>query len=155
MPYGGQPVGERLEVPVTGAHGGTIQVLGLQLAGGSVDSSLHTAPVGDEAVIAVLENYSIRIARSTVVVLDNATAHTSGTFCDALERWAELGLKVCHLPPYSPKLNAIERFWKKRKYQLLPVGAWESFTTLLGHATTALCALGETTYLPSLEGYAE
>lgn len=60
-----------------------------------------------------------------------------------------------HLPPYSPELNAIERFWKKLKYQLLPVGAWESFTTLLGHATTALCALGETTYLPSLEGYAE
>lgn len=155
VPYGWQPVGERLEVPVTGAHGSTIQVLGLQHADGSVDSYLHKGPVGSETVIAVLEDYSTRIARPTVVVLDSASVHTSSAFRDALEHWAERGLRVYHLPPYSPELNAIERFWKKLKYQLLPVGAWESFTTLLGHATTALCALGETTYLPSLEGYAE
>lgn len=33
-------------------------------------------------------------------------------------------MRVYHLPPYGPELNAIERFWKKLKYQLLPVAAW-------------------------------
>ena len=80
---------------------------------------------------------------------------TSGAFCAATERWAARGLQVYHLPPYSPELNLIECFWKKLKYQLLPVGAWECFTTLLSNATTALCSIGQATYLPSLEGYAE
>lgn len=155
VPYGWQPVGERIEIPVTGAHGSTIQVLGLQLPDGSVDSYLHKGPVNSETVIAVLDDYSSQIDRPTIAVLDNASPHTSGAFHAALERWAERGLLVYHLPPYSPELNAIEPFWKKLKYQLLPIGAWECFTTLLNNATTVLCSIGETTYMPSLEGYAE
>lgn len=155
VPYGWQPVGERMEIPVTGAHGSTIQVLGLQHQDGSVTSYLHKGRVNSETVIAVLDDYSSQIDRPTVVVLDNASVHTSGAFCAATERWAERGLQVYYLPPYSPELNAIEHFWKKLKYQLLPVGAWECFTTLLGNATSVLCSIGETTYLPSLEGYAE
>ena len=155
VPYGWQPVGERVEIPVTGAHGSTLQVLGVQHQDGSVDSYLHKGTVDSETVIEVLDDYSCQLEGPTVVVLDNASSHTSGAFFDALERWAERGLFVYHLPPYSPELNMIEGFWKKLKYQLLPVTAWERFTTLLDNATTALRSIGETTYMPSLESYAE
>lgn len=155
VPYGWQPVGERFEVSVTGAHGSTIQALGLQHQDGAVDSYLHKGFVNSETVIEVLDDYSSQIDRPTLVVLDNASPHTSGAFCDATERWAERGLLVYHLPPYSPELNAIERFWKRLKYQLLPITAWERFTTLLNNVTTALRSVGETTYMPSLENYAE
>jgi transposase len=155
VPYGWQPVAERFEISVTGAHGSTIQALGLQHQDGRVDSYLHKGFVNSETVIAVLDDYSSRIERPTVVVLDNAPSHTSGAFCDALARWAERGLMIYHLPPYSPELNAIECFWKKLKYQLLPITAWERFTTLLTNVTAALCSVGETTYMPSLQAYTE
>ncbi|MEP1645168.1 transposase, partial [Rhodopirellula bahusiensis] len=71
------------------------------------------------------------------------------------ERWAARGLLVYHLPPYSPELNSIERLWKKLKYQLMPVEAWEKFSTLLKTLTSKLCDIGEVIFMPSLESYAK
>lgn len=90
-----------------------------------------------------------------MVVLDNASVHTSGAFKARLEQWAGKGLYVYNLPPYSPELNAIERFWKKLKYQLLPPDTWERFSTLLNHLTATLNEFGEVSYMPTLFSYAE
>ncbi|MBB3210607.1 archaellum biogenesis protein FlaJ (TadC family) [Rhodopirellula rubra] len=62
---------------------------------------------------------------------------------------------VYNIPPYSPELNAIERLWKKLKYQLMPANAWERFKTMLDTLTSKLAELGEVTYMPSLHHYAE
>ena len=67
-------------------------------------------------IISVLDDYSSQIDRTTVIVLDNASRHTSAAFCDRLETGAERGLLVYHIPPYSPELNTIELLWKKLKY---------------------------------------
>lgn len=155
VPYGWQPVGERSEVPVTGAHGSTIQALGFESQDGEIDTYLHKGYVNSEVVISVFEDYSQKIDGPTVVVLDNASCHTSGAFHDCLERWADRGLYVYNLPAYSPELNAIERLWKKLKYQLMPTHAWERFTGLLQNLTATLSRIGEVMYMPSLECYAE
>jgi transposase len=43
------------------------------------------------------------------VVLDNARYQR----CKLVQEWAErLGIELLFLPPYSPNLNLIERFWK-------------------------------------------
>ncbi|MFG0263083.1 MAG: transposase, partial [Novipirellula sp. JB048] len=85
----------------------------------------------------------------------NASCHTSGAFQACVERWAERGLLIYHIPPYSPELNSIERLWRKLKYQLMPAEAWERFKTLLQTLTTKLCEIGEVTYMPSLKSYSE
>jgi len=72
-----------------------------------------------------------------------------------LERWDERGLLVYYLPPYSPKLNSIERLWKKLKYRVLPVNAWENFSTLLVTLTSELCEIGEVSDVPSWQSYAQ
>lgn len=154
VPYGWLPVGERTEVPVTGAHGSTIQVLGFEHEDGTAQTYLHKGYVNTEIVIEVLDDYCETLEQTTVVVLDNASCHTSAAFQASTERWAERGLLVYYIPPYSPELNSIERLWKKLKYQLMPADAWERFTTLLQTLTTKLCEIGEVAYLSALHSYA-
>lgn len=155
VPYGWLPVGERRDVPVTGAHGSTIQAIGFEHQDGRTETYLHKGFVNTEIVIQVLDEFCDTVEQTTVLVLDNASCHTSAAFEQCIERWAGKGLLVYHLPPYSPELNAIERLWRKLKYQLMPADAWERFTTLLGTLTTKLRELGNVTYMPSVAGYAE
>ena len=155
VPYGWQPVGQRYDVPVTGAHGSNIQALGFEGQDGAKHVYLHKGYVTSETVIEVFDDYCQTINEPTVVVLDNAPCHTSGEFQAHLDAWAEKGLYVYHLPPYSPELNAIERFWRKLRYQLLPPDAWERFQHLLQTLTATLVKIGEVSYMPSLYSYAE
>jgi transposase len=52
-----------------------------------------------------------RPGRRMVLVLDNAPYHRSEELDAFLESHRE-GLRLDFLPPYSPKLNPIERVWK-------------------------------------------
>jgi len=85
---------------------------------------------------------------------ESALRETIFQLSTILGTFPERGLLVYHLPPYSPELNSIERLWKKLKYQLMPVDAWEKFSTLLGTLTSKLCEIGEVSYMPSLRSYA-
>ncbi|QDV42025.1 Integrase core domain protein [Stieleria neptunia] len=155
VPYGWLPIGERTDVPVTGAHGATVQALGFEHQDGTTHTYLHKGYVNTQTVIEIMDDFCETIDQTTVVILDNASCHTSGAFEASIERWAERGLLVYHLPPYSPELNSIERLWRQLKYQQMPATAWERFKTLLQTLTTKLCEIGEVTYMPSLESYAE
>ena len=67
----------------------------------------------------------------TVVVLDNASIHHARLVHDALPALAERGLTVYFLPPYSPKLNAIERVFRAIKYTDLPERRYPTLDALL------------------------
>ena len=47
-----------------------------------------------------------------VVIMDNAAFHRSQTTRDLIE---SVGCKLIFLPPYSPDLNPIEKFWANMK----------------------------------------
>ena len=47
-----------------------------------------------------------------VVVMDNASFHKSSLIKEAIE---DAGCKLVYLPPYSPDLNPIEKFWANLK----------------------------------------
>jgi transposase len=48
----------------------------------------------------------------TVLILDNASPHKKDNICDIAD---EYGFRVIFLPPYSPDLNPIEKFWANLK----------------------------------------
>jgi transposase len=56
-----------------------------------------------------------------VVVLDNASLHTSKVIRSARRRLAAAGIYLYFLPPYSPELNEIEPVFRQVKYQEMPV----------------------------------
>ena len=61
-----------------------------------------------------------------VVVLDNASIHTSKVIRQARRRLATSGIYLYFLPPYSPELNQVEPVFRQVKHQEIPQ---RSFTT--------------------------
>ncbi len=50
-----------------------------------------------------------------VVVMDNASFHKSARIQQLIE---QAGCELLFLPPYSPDLNKIEKFWARLKHYL-------------------------------------
>lgn len=67
--------------------------------------------------------------RPRVVVLDNASFHTSAVIRQARRALAAAGIYLYFLPPYSPELNLIESVFRQVKHQEIPQ---RSFTTRTG-----------------------
>jgi transposase len=78
-----------------------------------------------------------------VVILDNASVHTSKAFLAARENWCGYGVLVHYLPPYSPELNWIEILWRNIKYQWLSFDAYLSYAHLKAAVLEILAQVGK------------
>ena len=102
------------------------------------DLHLLEEHVNSRTVIDLIDGFIQRRAhpqRFTLIVLDNASIHTSVLFNAQLERWLRQRVIIYWLPTYSPELNRIEILWRKIKYEGLPLSAFGSIQTI----KTALC----------------
>lgn len=151
VPYGWQQIGTRRVVPV-GAERGSIQVLGVQEEDGECYGYLHKGRVNGGVVADVLEDYSQSITYPTLLILDNASVHTCRVVEEHLDAWNDRGLYLYFLPTYSPELNAIERLWKKLKYQELPTTCWEHLSSLVDGIVDVFRNYGHVFFMPSLQG---
>src|SRR5437867_13210182 len=61
------------------------------------EQSVHT-----EVVIACFDELSKTLKKKTVVVMDNASVHTSEEFEECLPQWKKQGLIIKYLTTYSP-----------------------------------------------------
>ena len=99
------------------------------------EPSVHTG-----VVIACVEAFCKTLTQKTVVVIDNASIHTSDAFEARIPYWKKQGLIIKYLSPSSPALNLIEILWRRIKYTWLPfsayqcLNAWsEALETILSH----------------------
>ena len=70
------------------------------------------------------------------VVIDNASFHKSLTLRELIE---QAGCKLLFLPPYSPDLNKIEKFWARLKHYLRKtIQQFECFWDAVDNALKAL-----------------
>jgi len=60
------------------------------------------------------------VAVPRVVVLDNASMHTSKAFKAQRQELSRRGIYLYYLPAYSPELNAIEPVFKQIKHHEMP-----------------------------------
>ena len=68
----------------------------------------------------------------SVLIIDNASWHKRDAIYDIAD---EFGVKVIVLPPYSPDLNSIEKYWANVKRRLrLHMHNFLSFSDALCHA---------------------
>ena len=122
--------------------------------------------VTSQTVINAFETFGQRYAehyaktqQPCVVILNNASVHTSKAFLAAQENWYGYGVLVHYLPPYSPELNWIEilsaiapalpyllhpfKSWRKIKYQWLTFDAYLSYAHLKAAVLEILAQVGE------------
>lgn len=121
--YAWQKRGERIIVPVT--RGTSQNVLGFMWHRCQKFSSfVFEGAINSQVVVGCFDIFAQSLERETVIVIDNAPAHTSQEFDEEIEKWEKLGLKIFFLPTYCPSLNKIEMLWKKIKYDWL---SWEAY----------------------------
>ena len=126
VPYGWQEKGGQLRIP--SVKGKRINVLGFMNRANDLFYYPVAGSVDSDTVIESFEDFATKMEdpkyssndRYTVVMVDNASIHTSHKFRAKVEDWMiEKKLIVCFLPTYSPELNLIEILWRKVKYEWL------------------------------------
>ena len=112
------------------------------------EEAIHTG-----VVMACFDAFCHTITKKTVVVIDNASIHTSEDFADRLPYWNKKGLLIKYLPPYSPELNLIEILWRRIKYTWLPFSAYECLNALSKALETILSQVGSEYQITLLDTY--
>lgn len=119
--FGRAAGGSRAYGNVPKNYGAGITILGAMRRDGTL-AALQVRGATDELVMLtfIKEVLTEVIEKGDVVVLDNLTSHKTQKVRAA---FAELGVEVWYLPPYSPDLNPIELCWSKFKALLKQNGA--------------------------------
>src|SRR5215475_11497451 len=128
MPYAWHEPNRTIELPAR--KSGRLNVLGFMKRQNDwhpllVEGSIHTG-----VVRACCDSLCQTLTKKTVVVIDNASIHTSEECADRLPYWKKKGLLIKYLPPYAPELNLIDILWRRIKYTWLPFSAYECLNAL-------------------------
>lgn len=128
IPYAWQEPKSVIELPAR--RDGRINVLGFMNRRNDLHPFLFEKSIHTGVVIACFDAFCHTITKKTVVVIDNASIHTSDEFQDRIPDWKKQGLLIKYLPPYSPELNLIAILWRRIKYTWLPFSAYECLNAL-------------------------
>ena len=142
VPYGWQKRGETKLLPAQRTRG--ITILGiLNYAKSDFEGNAYEGAANSDCVIQVLDDFSQRLERKTVIVLDNASIHRSNKVMDCLGKWRNRGLFLQFIPAYCPELNLIEILWKNLKHYWLKPKNYSSIEKLANSAINILQNYGK------------
>lgn len=148
VPYGWQPKGETTEIPSQSSE--RLNTLGFWKADTQeVTAYTKVGSVNSGVVIECFDDFSQSLEQPSVVVLDQASTHTSHAFQARRKTWLERGLYLYFLPTYSPELNWIENLWRMIKYHWLPLDSYESFSKLRRGVESLLKQIGSSYFMNS------
>jgi transposase len=129
IPYAWQEKGE--QIMVNSQISKRLNAFGILNRRQELEVFLFECSINSDVAIACIDRFSDRIKMETVLVIDNASIHTSNAFLEKQSEWKEKGLTIFFLPTYSPELNIIEILWRFIKYQWMEIDAYESWSSLV------------------------
>lgn len=141
IPYAWQSVGEALGLPSQKSK--RLNVLGFMHRQQGLESYVSEQSVTSDVVAACIEAFFPKVEQPTVIVMDQASIHTGQQVKARRQEWAQRGLYLFDLPPYSPELNLIEIAWRFMKYEWIDIEAYESWQTLRNHVEKMLVGFGD------------
>jgi transposase len=114
-------VGECHLIPAI--RGKQLNVMGALLSNGKFFKKTYWETTTAEIFLDFVKSLQIFVGKSVelCIVLDNASIHKAKLIQPELEVLNKENVKFYFLPPYSPELNRIERFWHMMKYTWLQV----------------------------------
>lgn len=140
IPYGWQEKNEtKIIVSRTGKR---VNVIGLMNRKNELYYEIIKGNITSKDVIKFLDNFSNKLDKKTVIILDQASIHTSDEFIEKSEEWRQKNLEIFWLPTYSPKLNLIEILWKFIKYEWMEIEAYSSQESLIKYLEKVLDNFG-------------
>ena len=140
IPYAWQESGSIIELPAM--KYGRINVLGFMNRKNDLHTYMFEQSIHTGVVLACFDAFCKTIEKKTVVMLDNASIHTSEEFEDRIPHWKKQGLILKYLPTYSPELTLIEILWRRIKYDWLPFPAYQCLNAMIEALENILSNVG-------------
>ena len=141
IPYGWQTKAETVEIP--SIKSSNITTAGFLSRDNRLTSFVVQGAINSEMSVQIFDDFAGQLTKKTVVILDNASTHTSALFKQRMPFWRKKGMLIQYIPAHCPELNYIEMLWQKIKYEWLDFDAFLSKEKLLQHLTTILEQVGE------------
>ena len=145
IPYGWQPVGET--VGIDSRRSGRLNVLGLMTRSNRLETYVSEQSITSEVVVACIDEFFPAPLKRTVIVVDQASIHTSAAIYDKLEEWQQRQIEIFQLPSYSPQLNLIEILWRFIKDEWIEISAYRSWQSLVEYVERVLKEFGDNHYV--------
>ena len=141
VPYGWQPIGQTIGIESKRSQ--RLNVLGLMTRANQLHSYVSTQSITSEVVIACIDAFLPNVNKRTVIVVDQASIHTSDALYNKLAQWQQRNIEIFQLPSYSPQLNLIEILWRFIKYEWIEISAYQSWQSLVKYVEKVLKEFGE------------
>ena len=141
VPYAWQENGETIAIESTPST--RLNVLGFMNKRDELEAYCFEGTVDSAVVIGCFDAFCTTLYMPTVVVIDNASIHTSEEFQESIAKWERKGLSIFYLPEYSPELNLIEILWRFMKYEWIEFWAYTSFLHLVQYVEGVIRNFGE------------
>jgi transposase len=141
IPYGWQLIGQTVEIESQRSQ--RLNVVGLMTRSNQLHSYMSTQSITSEVVIACIDAFFPTVTKRTVIVVDQASIHTSDAIHDKLEDWQQRNIEIFQLPSYSPQLNLIEILWRFIKYEWIEISAYQGWQSLVQYVEKVLKEFGE------------
>jgi transposase len=141
IPYAWQERGETISIGSVPSE--RLNVLGFMNKRNELEAYTFEGTVDSDVVICCFDQFCASLQGPTVVVMDNASIHTSEAFQEEIPKWEKQGLSIFYLPEYSPELNLIEILWRFMKYEWIEFWAYISFAHLIQYVEEVIKNFGE------------
>ncbi len=141
VPYGWQSIGIE-EIFINSQQSKRLNVLGLMNRANELDTYVFEESITSDVVIACVDDFTKTLQKPTVLVIDNASIHTSQKFEAKIDDWKGKDLEIFRLPTYSPQLNLIEILWRFIKYEWVELEAYRSWESLVDYVERVLIGFG-------------
>jgi transposase len=141
LPYAWQEKGQTIAIPSSHSPK-RLNVVGFLNIDNAFQAYTFECSIDSEIMIACIEEFCKQVTKRTVLVMDQASIHTSEALTDRIPDWKAQGLDIFQLPVYSPELNRIEILWRFIKYSWLEFEAYLSWQHLVEYVEDILRQIG-------------
>ena len=141
VPYAWQEADETIAIESTPSE--RVNVVGFLNTRHELDAYTIKGSVTSDVVIHFMDDFCENLQNPTVVVMDNASIHTSKAIQDKTSAWEAKGLAIFYLPEYSPELNLIEILWRFMKYEWIEFWAYISLDHLVDYVEGVIKYFGD------------
>jgi transposase len=91
------------------------------MSSGELEDFMFSGSVPSKIFIDFIRSVSEKHDKPIVFILDNASFHKSKEVQESAEEFKQKNITLKFLPPYSPELNRIEKFWHTVKHYWMDV----------------------------------
>jgi transposase len=141
LPYAWQEKGHTIEIPSSHSRK-RLNVVGFLNIDNAFQAYTFECSIDSAIMIACVDEFCKQVTKRTVLVMDQASIHTSDAFTERIPDWKMQGVEIFLLPAYSPELNCIEILWRFIKYYWLEFEAYLSWKHLVEYVEDILRQVG-------------